>query len=126
MTSGINGITLMQSLSEMCCGVQSEVNRINVYQERCNPIAGINVHVCNTTDHYKLYITLYCNFTFVYVQFSCQNTVVKQFRFRHKNHFIKGKKTSCFSLKYLVWKCPQTKKYPVVSRLQMQTVIQVA
>ena len=35
------------------------------YQEKCNPIARTNVHVYNTTDHFKLHISLYCNFTFM-------------------------------------------------------------
>ena len=71
-----------------------------------NPVTRIDVckvHFCQTTDQFKLYISLclFFNFSPVTMVFSCSGQVWAQF------HFIRIGKMSCFGLKYMFYS-PQT------------------
>lgn len=55
----------------------------------------------------KVLMSLCCNFTFLWVQFSTYD-VGK--RLRHKNHLVRVHKILCFGLKILLWS-PQDTAY---------------
>lgn len=50
-----------------------------------------------------LYISLFCSFMFLWVQFSgfCNTVLMCLLGYKHKQHLVRFRKRSCFSLKYV-------------------------
>lgn len=69
--------------------------------------------LCKTAGRLKLNVSLCCNYTFAWVEFSDSFVIACALgRSTHKNHLVRVRKTSWFSLKHLFW-LPQ--KRPEVS-----------